>query len=293
MAVEMVVDDKWGELRRETGFGTITDLAQQNGQRNAHLSLKAEQLKEAVTGWIDTTGDRDIHLAALAAFTGGQRVFYRIETRRKTAGDETPFAQLDKRAKTREVKEITAVDGKGVPVTSTLPVAPTPPALNPGPDPEPEPEGEGEARPATRRPGARVAEAKPWEALNSDGSLNLGSFAVTATEAMVELAHELLVARWRAGEVDEPPTDKQLTRIAQMLLTAADKVQAAARADGHADRLDNSHNRARAAIRAALAVHPVPFGAPPPAPSLWADELVATASMFMSVVLALVDREVP
>lgn len=282
MAVEMFDDPTWGEMRRETGHGVIVEYNLPQGDRNAHVKIRAERLQEPVQGWVDTTGDRDVHVAALRSFTGGQRVFYRIEVRRRDAADKTPYAELEKRAKIREVKEVTPVDGQGLPLDLATP----PPA--------PAQEVPRETAP---RPGARIAEARPWEPHNSDGSLNLGSYAVTATESMVLLAHDLLVARWRAGELgnddNAPPTEPQISRIARMLLLAADRTQAAIRTDGHADRLDNSHTRARAAIRAALDIHPVPFGAPPPAPVLWADQLVATATTFMSIVVSLVDREVP
>lgn len=294
MAVELITDEKWGEVRRETGFATITDIDQQNGHRNAQVKLKAEQLTDPLQGWVDTVGDREVHLAALAAFTGGQRVFYRIETRRKDATSTAAIKDLAGREKTREVKEITPVDGKGVPIGAPVIPAPAPPPADPdgqveAPVVQAQPEVEAEAaRPP--RPGARVAEARVYEPLNSDGSLNLGSYAVTAAQSMVSLANDLLIERWRRGDVDAPPTEGQLRGLARRLLLAADRVQAASRADHHADRMDNSHARARGAVEAALKSHPVPFGGDP-AP--WLEELVATASSFMAVVVSLVDREIP
>lgn len=144
-----------------------------------------------------------------------------------------------------------------------------------------------------RKRGPRIAEGKPWEALNSDGSLNLGSYAIQAAEGMALLAQDLLVARWRGGDAEAPPTPGQVRSLARLLLMAADLAQASARADGHADRMHNSHVRARSAVRAALEVHPVPFGADQEARDAWHAALTKHASEFLGVVLSLVDREVP
>lgn len=135
---------------------------------------------------------------------------------------------------------------------------------------------------------ARVAEARPWEPYNSDGSLNLGSYEVLATAGMVELSHELLLARSGPGSF----TMDELRRLARTLLAAADQVQANVRSDGRSDRMDASHTRARGAIRTALEAHPVPWGVPsePPSPAekaAWVEELVAWATLLMEAAVDL------
>lgn len=136
----------------------------------------------------------------------------------------------------------------------------------------------------TRRP--RVAEGKPWEPTNSDGSTNFGSYAFLAAEGMVQQAHELLLAH-RPGEV---PTMVNVGRLARQLLRAADRAQASIRADGHVDRMDGSHTRCRGAVRAALEVYPVPFDSPETA-GAWVDNLTDYAVMLLEVGATLLDPE--
>ena len=135
-----------------------------------------------------------------------------------------------------------------------------------------------------RRP--RVAEGKPWEPNNSDGSINFGSYHFLAAEGMVQLAHELLLAEWPGFA----PTREAIGRLARSLLRASDRAQAAIRADGHVDRGDNSHTRARGAVRAALEVHPVPFGTPDLA-GAWLNHLTDHAVMLLEVGATLLDPE--
>lgn len=294
MAIETVQDPERGELRRETGYGQVKDVKLEAGKRNGQVVINAEHLRDPVQGWVDSQGDREVYLAAVAAHDQGQRVYYRIETVRKSGVDiSIPFADLDRNQKAREMREIVAVNGDGVPLDGSTPTAPASTTPEGVPDlprageienPPPPPPREGRK--------ARVAEGKPWEPQNSDGSLNLGSYAVQAAEGMALLAQDLLVQRWRADGGDAPSM-KQVRALARLLLLAADRAQASARADGHADRMDNSHVRARSAVRAALEVHPVPFGADEPTRNAWLDALTAHASEFLTVVLSLIDREVP
>jgi hypothetical protein len=58
------------------------------------------------------------------------------------------------------------------------------------PAPAPRPTSDGKR-------GPRIAEAKPWEPFNSDGSRNLGSYEVQAAEGTTLLAHDLLLERAR------------------------------------------------------------------------------------------------
>lgn len=147
---------------------------------------------------------------------------------------------------------------------------------------------------APARRGPREEEGKPWQRYNTDGSVNLGSYAYTAAVGTVELATRLLLDRARtaaleAGTPIEAPSRKVVTYLARTLLTAADTVQAAIRNDGQVDRQDNSHTRARGAIRDALDLYPVPFGATDEDRADWLEALTGHATMLLEVALTVVE----
>lgn len=138
--------------------------------------------------------------------------------------------------------------------------------------------------------GPRIMEGKPWESINSDGSLNLGSYAVTAAVGMVELANELLLAR-EVDPGDEVPTEAELRKLSRTLLLAADHVQANVRGDGHVARMDNSHTRARGAVRSALLAHPVPWGADATEKKVWFNDLTEWATTILRTAVALIEED--
>lgn len=180
----------------------------------------------------------------------------------------------------------------GMPATADDEALPTTPAEAGAGEVAAPPQG----RVVDGRRGPRIQEAKPWEPYNSDGSLNLGSYAFTAAEGQVLLAHELLLARADAvakaeGHPFAPPTEGQIRGLARRLLQAADRTQAAVRTDHHAMRMDASHSRARSAVRTALEVHPVPWGAAGDELDRWVEDLAAYAAILLQVSVSLVDRE--
>jgi hypothetical protein len=143
--------------------------------------------------------------------------------------------------------------------------------------------------PGRRRP--RIEEAKPWELLNSDGSLNLASYSYQAVLGFVELAHDLASQRVRdviadSGDAAEVKMG-QVEALARMLLEAADRCQAMTRQDGRVDRMDASHTRARGAIRTALKVYPVPWGANTETRAVWLDNLAEHAASLTRIALDL------
>jgi hypothetical protein len=79
--------------------------------------------------------------------------------------------------------------------------------------------------------------------------------------------------------------------LTRRLLRASDLTQAAVRSDGHCDRMDGSHTRARAAVRSALEAHPVPWGAEPAELDQWVADLSAYAAVIIRVSLSLVVPE--
>lgn len=148
--------------------------------------------------------------------------------------------------------------------------------------------------------GPRIAEPKPWEPFqvlaNGETTLNLGSYAVQAVEGMVLLAHDLLLAKAQLdaraeGKPIVPPTPARLRALAVRLLQASDRAQAAVRADGHFDRMSSSHTRARAAVRSALEVHPVPWDQAGDLEVLraWVDDLAAYATAILTTVIGIID----
>lgn len=146
----------------------------------------------------------------------------------------------------------------------TPPAAPATTATTPA---EPPVDDGREAPPPQRdvRPGARLQEGKAWEFYNSDGTINLGSYAMTAVVGVVGKATKLLLARneeaYQAGEtldLQHPDRD-EVVYLARMLLWVCDRVQADVRSDHRVDRGANSHTRCRGAVFSALERYPVPW----------------------------------
>lgn len=139
--------------------------------------------------------------------------------------------------------------------------------------------------------GPRVAEGRPWEKYNSDGSVNMGSYGMQANTACVNWAQRLVIERVRAlaGETGAQAhiDPAQVRSLARTLLTASDRIQANTREDGHIDRMDNSHTRARSALAAALHVYPVPFGADDEVKGKWLDDVAAWAVMLINMAVEL------
>lgn len=139
--------------------------------------------------------------------------------------------------------------------------------------------------------GAKVVEEKPWVAYNSDGTLNTGSYAMGACTDFVKLAHKLVCFRIRdvQAETGEAPEMHmgQAKALARSLLAAADRAQAANRADGRTDRMDGSHRRAREAVQEALWLYPVPWGASAEQREAWLEQLTAHATVLVRIALDL------
>lgn len=100
----------------------------------------------------------------------------------------------------------------------------------------------------------RIAEGKPWEATNSDGSPNYGSYSYGASLSMAELAHDII------HEAGFTLDREKVRNLGAALALIADSAQAAIRTDGASDRMDGSHSRARGAVRSSLLSCPPPWG---------------------------------
>lgn len=143
---------------------------------------------------------------------------------------------------------------------------------------------------------AKVEEARAWEPYNSDGKLNLGSYAVTASVGFAELAFKLVVDNMtveatREGRGMESLDMARVGRLTRTLLRLADRTQASLRADGRVNRMDASHTRARGAVRLIIESYPPPFGLDAEEQKAWGDLIVAQASEVLAIGIALVDPD--
>ena len=289
MSANLVNDPTRGEVRVEEGEGIIEKLGDQ-AKRNVQVEIRATHtnLRHPVKGWLDTWGNEAARDVALQAHAEGRAVRYRIETHRKdSVAIDRPLADLGNDEKVRDLVSLQLLAGApagagAAPAENARQAAPErPSAPEPADDGGVDPTADNAAQEPTARRGPKLAEAKPWEHANSDGSLNLGSYEVTAAVGMVELAYEQLVSR------GEPFTIPQARYLGRHLLTAADNAQSAIRPDGRVDRMDNSHTRARGAVRTALERIGVPWGAEKPAVATWVDELAAEAAAILQAGIAL------
>lgn len=257
MARDTIVRDG-AELVVETGTGLVTKLEQKQGARNAHVTFKATHtdLRDPVSGWLDTFDTHATELVS-AAFEQRFEIEYRIEVHRKENVDKTiPISDVAKRDKVRDLVRVASISAGAAPQG-----APAPSASGAGAGEAPtgarrdssEPDASRQTSEATRRRGPKVAEARPWEELNSDGSPNLGCYAVQAAAGMVDLAVEVVLA------AERDPFPSLIRFVAARMLEAADEIQAGVRPDGRHDRMDNSHSRARGILRTVLRVAPFPL----------------------------------
>lgn len=292
MAVSLQVIDG-AEVRVETGKGYITHADLEGQGRNVRVEVRATHanLREPVSGWLDTTDSR-LFEAVRDAVQASAEVDYVIHVKRKRDVDPSlPIAELGNRQKVRDLHAIAPA--------GSLPRQDAPQANPPGPGAANSPPGSNRSEappipeqgpPPARsvRRGIRVEEAKPWERRNSDGSVNLGSYEATATIGMASLAYRVLLEKARADATARgidplAPSRVQVLNLGRFLLEAADAAQAAVRSDGCADRMDASHTRARGAIREALDAYPVPWKATDEERRAWRDTLAATAAMLLTV----------
>jgi len=129
---------------------------------------------------------------------------------------------------------------------------------------------------------AKIAEGKPWEPINSDGSPNLGSYEFTAIDGSVALAYTVL-GRGAPAE--------RIERIAGLVLRIADRLQAHLRSDGRVDRMAGSHTRARGLVRAVIEAAPPPVRGDDEADRAWAMVVYKEARLLARIGLALWEQD--
>lgn len=139
---------------------------------------------------------------------------------------------------------------------------------------------------------AVAAEGKPFVAINTDGRVNIGSYAVQAACGAESLAAELMRqnaaevaeahnAGVAAGEVEgdlvepQPVNFKNAAALGALLLSLADRVQVALSGANRPDRMATSHSRSRSFVYDAVKNrYPVPFGQDAEAQEAWKVQVV-------------------
>ena len=126
--------------------------------------------------------------------------------------------------------------------------------------------------PTTTRSAPMYDELKPWEETNSDGSLNLNSYASTAAFGTVELAVESLHAD------GQRITAQTVDAFAETLAFIIQRCQEAL--DVRPSMQDGSHTRLRGALRTSIETMPAPFGKDAAA---WAEWVKRTEKRVLSI----------
>ena len=142
-----------------------------------------------------------------------------------------------------------------------------------------------------------VGDSKPWELMNTDGRVNLSSYAAGAVTELTNLAARLLVTLARQVYDEDPtselkaPTARQVGGLARTLVGMADRIQCHARGANRPDRQSTSHRLARQALREGIDVYPVPWGAGQEAIEAWGGDVVAHGVMLLRTTLEILDEE--
>ena len=134
-----------------------------------------------------------------------------------------------------------------------------------------------------------ASDNRPWDLTNSDGRPNLSSYAADGVMELVTVAGKLRVARTRSlHEQDptvplDPPTETQVFQLAKHLLHLADTIQHRARGGGRVDRNVKSHRLARQAVREAIHVYPIPWGADTDGMAAWSELMITYGTALLNV----------
>lgn len=143
-----------------------------------------------------------------------------------------------------------------------------------------------------------ASDSRPWDYMNTDGRVNLSSYAAGAVMEMTKLAGQLLVTRMRNRADEDPsyeltaPTPEQVSGLASTLLLMADTVQYRMREGGRVDRMAASHRLARNAMRDGLDLYPVPWGVEEDERKEWMRAVVGYASTLLTVTLDILEPAV-
>ena len=147
----------------------------------------------------------------------------------------------------------------------------------------------------SRRAVPVASDSRPWDYINTDGRVNLSSYAAGAVMEMVKLAGQLIVTRMRNRSDEDPsyqltaPTHEQVMGLATTLLLMADSVQYRMREGGRVDRMAASHRLARNAMRDGLDLYPVPWGVEEEERKRWMRAVVDYATTLLGVTLEILE----
>lgn len=148
----------------------------------------------------------------------------------------------------------------------------------------------------SRRSQPVASDGKPWEFINSDGRVNLSSYAASSVMEVTNLAGRLLITHARnlhdadpAAHPLEAPEEQRVRSLARLLLNVADTIQHRMRGGGRVDRMASSHRLARQALREGLDLYPVPWTAGPEEREAWKAALIEHGVVLTNVGIGLLE----
>ncbi len=125
MAVTMITDEQGGEVRVETGIGTVIGV-EPKGDRNVRVRIDADHLREEVQCWVDRQGPLWPRIEW--AYDHGAKIWYRIDVHRKRSiGPSKPLSQLSPRDKVRDLVGVERPEHAPASIEGGTPPPPTPP----------------------------------------------------------------------------------------------------------------------------------------------------------------------
>lgn len=144
------------------------------------------------------------------------------------------------------------------------------------------PASEGKPRPVATSGRAVAVEEKPWEAFNSDGRINVGSYMVAHAATAERFALDHLVGLYsKGGKSAVKVSDEMIAQAASLalvLLEMGDAVLVKA-VGGRVDRQKNSYNRCLSLILDAVEKrYPAPVGGNEQAQTEWRETVVEEAA---------------
>lgn len=251
------VDGRGAEVWVQTGTGTIAALEIGGKGKSANVKIAPEGLKHKINGWIMT--DDPLFPEVQAAFDNKEQINYRVESQRKDAALEkdgldpfTPIADLRKDTSTAAQYTVSIFAGMNGKLTNE---AVTDPAKDPSPNgrvrdvsPVAAPAAENAA---PSRSGSHATEEPSWKLYNSDGRLNLGSYAVSGTAGAESQVRERAVEIGAVSPLNfgDPQVEQQIMDATRAVLQVADAVQVALPdLRSKVDRNAGSHSRARGIV---------------------------------------------
>lgn len=246
------------EVQVQRGTGEVKDIAPHENGKVAQIQIRTEGLKYPQKAWINM--DTPQFKAVQEAYDNRTTIDYRIESQRKLKNDSTkepisrstPIAEL--RTSTEVARDNTktllvGVNGELTDEAVTHPKEdPSQNGRRPAQDPDiakAAAQPNAQAQPQTQYQGGGhvgAVEEPPYKEFNSDGSPNLGSYAVQAAVGAELFVRKSLTAAERKF------TEDDVVRYASISLAIADKIQAYVTKKGRPNRMATSHTRVRSFV---------------------------------------------